>query len=95
MASSEISSCGRAAIARASSSLRSSTCESWFDRVSALSARPMPRRISIASLRVSAVCSEPRCTTYSSGTTRFSSTDMLAKGRGIWKLRAMPRRVRW
>jgi hypothetical protein len=27
----------------------------------------------------------------SSGTTRFSSTDMLENGRGIWKLRAMPR----
>jgi hypothetical protein len=41
------------------------------------------------------MCSVPRCRTYSSGTTRFSSTDMLVNGRGIWKLRAIPRRVRW
>ena len=52
-------------------------------------------RISMASARVSAWCSERRCTTNSSGTTRFSSTVMLENGRGIWKLRAMPRRVRW
>ena len=41
IASSEISSRGRAAIARASSSLRSSTWVSRLDSVSALSARPM------------------------------------------------------
>ena len=36
MASSAISRRGRAAMARASSILRSSTCESWLARVSAL-----------------------------------------------------------
>ena len=45
----------------------------------------------MASPAVSAVCSEPRCTTYSSGTTRFSSTDMLAKGRGIARSFQIPR----
>src|SRR5439155_1285569 len=85
----------RHAMARASSSLRSSTWESRFDGESAFSAIPICRRIAIASSQVSAVCSVRRCATYSSGTTRFSSTDMVLNGRGIWKLRAMPRRVRW
>ncbi len=83
-------------MARASSSLRSSTCDSWFDGVSRLVGEAHALAgCSIASPRVSALCSELRCTTYSSGTSRFSSTVMLANGRGIWKLRAMPRRVRW
>ena len=36
-----------------------------------------------------------RCADVLEGTSRFSSTVMLRNGRGIWKLRAMPRRVRW
>ena len=34
------------------------------------------------------------CAAKSSATMRFSATVMLLNGRGIWKLRAMPRRVR-
>ena len=46
---------------------------------------PSPRSRTCAAMRVLARA-------YSSGTQRFSSTDMLRNGRGIWKLRVMPRR---
>ena len=48
--------------ARASSSLRSSTCESWFARARALSASPIFLRIAIA---CSPASDALRCTTYS------------------------------
>ena len=95
IASSDISSFGRVAIARASSILRSSTWLSVVADASALDARPMPARIDIAvSRRCAAETSGSVATAKSSATIRFSTTVMLLNGRGIWKLRAMPRRVR-
>src|SRR5499433_969012 len=51
----------------------------------------MARRISMASM--SAACARSWAA-YSRGMCRFSSTLMLVKGLGIWKLRTMPSRVR-
>src|SRR5262245_39778382 len=91
MASSEMRSFGRAARARASSSLRISICVSPAGRWCAFASSPMARRISPAS---AAAPAERPCAAYSSGMWRFSSTVMLVNGLGIWKLRTMPSRVR-
>ncbi len=93
MASSEMSSFGRAAMARASSSLRISICVSPAGRRCAFASSPMVFKISPASALPSAPARPDPA--YSSGMPRFSSTVMLVKGLGIWKLRAMPSRVRW
>ena len=95
MASSEISSFGCVAIARASSILRNSTWLSFAVDTSAFDARPIRVRIDImASRRCAAETSTSVPAAKSSPTMRFSATVMLLNGRGIWKLRAMPRRVR-
>ena len=93
MASSEMSSFGRAAMARASSSLRISICVSPAGRRCAFASSPMVCKISPASALPSAPARPDPA--YSSGMPRFSSTVMLVKGLGIWKVRTMPSRVRW
>src|SRR6185503_7775371 len=93
MASSEMSSFGRAAMARASSSLRISICVSPAGRRCAFASSPMVFKISPASVLPSAPARPAPA--YSSGMPRFSSTVMLVKGLGIWKVRTMPSRVRW
>ena len=82
MASSEISSFGRAAMARASSSLRISICVSPAGRRCAFASRPMV----VEDLRRRRRCPRRRArpaAAYSSGMPRFSSTVMLVKGLGI------------
>src|SRR5262249_50449441 len=91
IASSETRSRGRAAIARASSSLRISICVSAADGAWAFAARPIISRMPIASSTTPSRWPRPE---YSTGIMRFCSTVMLTKGFGIWKLRAMPSRVR-
>jgi len=91
MASSEIKSFGRTASARASSILRNSTWLSVSVDAPALEARPIRVRIDIATSSSGRL--DPTVA-KSSPTIRFSSTVMLLNGRGIWKLRAMPRRAR-
>ena len=91
MASSEINSFGRTAIARASSILRNSTWLSVSVGAPAFDASPIRVRIDIATSSSGRL--EPTVA-KSSPTMRFSSTVMLLNGRGIWKLRAMPRRAR-
>ena len=80
MASSEIKSFGRTAIARASSILRSSTWLSVSLGASAFAANPMRLRIDIATSSSGRL--EPT-EAKSSPTMRFSSTVMLLNGRGI------------
>jgi hypothetical protein len=95
MASSEIRSFGCVAIARASSILRNSTWLSLVADTSAFDARPIRVRIDIMmSRRCAAETGSSVTAAKSSATMRFSATVMLLNGRGIWKLRAMPRRVR-
>ena len=93
IASSEISSFGCVAIARASSILRNSTWLSFVADTFAFEARPIRVRMAII---VSRRCASEASSSAakSSATMRFSATVMLLNGRGIWKLRAMPRRVR-
>ena len=93
MASSEIKSRGFAAMARASSSFRMSIPVRSAGRACALASSPMSRRISMASEATADLGTCPWAA-YSSGMQRFSSTVMLVNGRGIWKLRQMPSRVR-
>ena len=96
-ASSATSSLGCEAIARASSSLRMSTWVSSRESRPAFASSPTCRRMDSASsvsrprLRCKSGCARAA---YRSGMRRLSSTLMLANGRGIWKLRAMPRRMR-
>ena len=94
IASSETSSFGLAASARASSSLRMSTCVRPPESASARSLRPISSSTSMASASILRRSVRPRAA-YSSGTRRFSSTVMLRKGFGIWKLRATPSAARW
>ena len=94
MASSEISSFGRAAIARASSSLRISICVSPAGRRCGLRVEPDAAQDLRRRRRCPRAPARPAAA-YSSGMPRFSSTVMLVKGLGIWKLRTMPSRVRW
>src|SRR5882757_6011910 len=84
MASSEISSFGCVAIARASSILRNSTWLSPKVDRSALDARPVCVRIDITvSRRCAAGMKAPATLAKSSATIRFSATVMLLNGRGI------------
>ena len=75
--------------------MRNST---WLSRVAdtfAFDARPIRVRIDImASRRCASDTMTVVSAAKSSPTMRFSATVMLRNGRGIWKLRAMPRRVR-
>jgi hypothetical protein len=74
-------------------SLRISICVSPAGRRCAFASSPMVRKISPAlGATLGARASRPA---YSSGMPRFSSTVMLVKGLGIWKVRTMPSRVRW
>ena len=82
IASSEMSSLGRAAIARASSSFRISIWVSPAGRRRALASRPMAFRMSMASAAESAR-GDLVGAAYSSGMPRFSSTVMLVNGLGI------------
>ena len=82
MASSEIKSFGRTAIARASSILRNSTWLSVSVGAPAFDASPIRVRIDIATSSSGRL--EPTVA-KSSPTMRFSSTVMLLNGRGIWK----------
>src|SRR5690606_16193567 len=93
MASSATSRAGAAASARASSSLRRSTWVRSAELSCARPAKPTSSRIATASASASPAPSRSG-RAYCSGISRFSSTDMLRNGRGIWKLRVMPRRTR-
>ena len=94
MASSEMSSFGRAAIARASSSFRISICVSPAGRRCAFASSPIICKMSRAVAGPGEPADRVRAA-YSIGMPRFSRTVMLVNGFGIWKLRTMPSRVRW
>src|SRR5262245_5683614 len=91
IASSEISSRGLAASARASSSLRRST---WVSRPELALARPRKPTRSRMSRAAASGSPPPRAAAYSMGIIRFCRIVMVRNGRGIWKLRTMPSRVR-
>ncbi len=93
--SSRISRRGRDAIARASSSLRRSTCVKRAGQRSR-PCRPAPSsaRSASASPRTSAACSDRRCATYSSGIATFSASVMLRTDAGSESCAPCPSRVR-